>query len=122
MARVIKEAVSDIVQNKLQDPRVVDFVSVTEVKLSSDMKNADVYLSIMGGDEKSQKRTFVAIEHAVGHIQSMIGQYIRSRGCPHLNFHEDKRLKKTMETMKIINEISKELEDIDEETDKDLTE
>ncbi len=111
MARVIKQAVSDIIRNHLQDPRIEGFVSITEVIISSDMKNADVHLSIMGCDEKKQKKTFIAINRAVGHIQSLIGKYVNARGCPHLTFHEDDRLKKTMETMNLISKVSEELKE-----------
>ncbi len=111
MARVIKQAVSDIVSNHLQDPRIVGFVSVTQVMVSADMKNADVHISIMGCDKKAQKRTFIAINHAVGHIQSLIGKYVNSRSCPHLRVHEDSRLKKTLETMNLISKVARELEE-----------
>ena len=62
MARVIKEAVSDIIQNRMQDPRIEGFVSITEVTMPDDMRHADVYISVMGADEKAQNRTFIAIQ------------------------------------------------------------
>jgi ribosome-binding factor A len=104
MARVIIEAVSDIIRNHLQDPRIEGLVSVTEVKVTPDMKNAHVYLSILGA-EGVEKRTFSAIEHAVGYIQSLLGQRVISKFCPHLTFHIDDRLKRSAETMRIIDEV-----------------
>lgn len=108
MARVVKEAVSDIINNHLQDPRIEGFISITEVKIEPDLKKADVFLSIMGASAKKQNAAFIAIKHAAGHIQSLMGNYIKSRFCPHLSFHLDDRLKKTMETLRIIEEVSKE--------------
>jgi ribosome-binding factor A len=109
MARVVKEAVSDIVNNHLQDPRIEEgFISITEVKITPDLKKADVFLSIMGSSPAKQKAAFDAVLHAAGHIQSLMGDYIKSRYCPHLSFHIDDRLKKTMETLRIIEEVSKE--------------
>ena len=91
MARVIKEAVSDIINNHLQDPRIEGFISVTEVNTEPDLKRAEVYLSIMGQDEKKQRLAFSAIQHAAGRIQSLLGDYVKARFCPHLYFHQDDR-------------------------------
>ncbi|MCX5633988.1 MAG: 30S ribosome-binding factor RbfA [Phycisphaerae bacterium] len=112
MARVVKEAVSDIINNHLQDPRIEGFISVTEVKIEPDLKKADVFLSIMGKSAEKQRLAFIGIQHAAGRIQALLGDYVKSRFCPHLSFHIDDRLKKTMETLRLIDEVSKEfLED-----------
>ncbi len=108
MARVIKEAVSDIINNHLQDPRIEGFISVTEVKIEPDLKRADVFLSIMGKNAEKQQLAFVGIQHAAGRIQALLGNYVKSRFCPHLSFRIDDRLKKTMETLRLIDEVSKE--------------
>jgi ribosome-binding factor A len=108
MARVVKEAVSDIINNHLQDPRVEGFISVTEVKIEPDLKKGEVFLSIMGKNAEKQQLAFKGIQHAAGRIQALLGDYIESRFCPHLSFHIDDRLKKTMETLRLIDEVSKE--------------
>jgi ribosome-binding factor A len=108
MARVVREAVSDIINNHLQDPRIEGFISITEVKIEPDLKKADVFLSIMGKTPAKQQLAFTAIQHATGHIQALIGDYVKSKFCPHLSFHIDDRLKKTMETLRLIDEVSKE--------------
>ena len=115
MARVIVEAVSDIISNRLQDPRIEGLISVTEVKMTPDLKNAHVYLSILGA-AGVEKKTFSAIEHAVGHIQSLLGRRVASKFCPHLTFYIDDRLKRSAETMKIINEVADQSQDVLEET------
>ena len=114
MARVIIEAVSDIIRNHLYDPRIEGLVSVTEVKMTPDLKNAHVYLSIFGA-AGAEKKTFSAIQHAVGHIQSLLGQRVASKFCPHLTFYMDDRLKRSAETMKIINETVDTSQDVLEE-------
>ena len=105
MARVVAEAVSDIISNHLQDPRIEGLTSVTEVKMTPDLKNAHVHLSVMGVAASSEKKTFSAIEHAAGYIQALLGQRVTAKFCPHLSFHIDDRLKRGAETMKMINEV-----------------
>ncbi len=108
IARVIRESVSDTIANRLNDPRIEGFVSVTEVDVSPDLRKAEVGLSIMTSKESAVKLTFAAIEHARSHIQALLGERMTSKYCPQLHFHEDRRLKKTMETLNLIDSVSQE--------------
>jgi ribosome-binding factor A len=110
MARVVKEVVSDAITNHLSDPRIEGFISVMEVHLHPDLRTADVYLSVFGKDEKAAHRTFTTIEHAAPRIQSLLAHRLESRYCPTLRFHESDKLKKTIETMKIIDEATKDIQ------------
>lgn len=111
VARVIRESVSDTISNRLSDPRITGIVSVTDVDISPDLRNADVSLSIMGADEKQAKRTMLAIKHATRHIQARLGRKMTLKFCPRLNFHEDTKFRKTLDTLQLIEEVSKEFED-----------
>jgi len=110
MARVIKEAVSDAIANRLSDPRIEGLVSVTRVETTPDLRNAEIYISIFGRDEASQKKTFAAIEHARSRIQSLLAVKLQARFCPILRFQMDEKFKKTLETMNIIDEAVKGLD------------
>ena len=119
VARVVKEAVSDAVAHHLSDPRIEGFVSVTRVDMTADLRNADVYISIFGGNEVAQNKTFTAIEHAKSHIQSLLAGRVQSKFCPVLHFYRDEKIKKTLEIMKLIDQAVGELEDDDPEKDSD---
>ena len=110
VARVVKEAISDAIANHLNDPRIEGFVSVTRVDMGADLRNADVYLSIFGGDESAQKKTFLAIEHATNRIQSLLAGKMQSKFCPVLHFYRDEQFKKTLETMRLIDQAKSEYE------------
>ena len=113
--RVIREVVSDIIQNRLNDPRITGLVSITEVDISPDLRNAQILLSIMAEDEKAARKTFMAIKHATSHIRSLLGDKLSLRFLPIITFQEDKKLKKTLETLKIIEQASAELRLKDEQ-------
>ncbi len=108
MARVIRESVSDTIANRLSDPRIQGIVSVTEVDISPDLRNADVFLSIMATDGKHRRRTMEAIQHAERHIQALLGRKMTSKFCPRLHFYEDTKLSKTLETLRLIDAAAKE--------------
>ena len=120
IARVICESVSDTIANRLSDPRITGLVTVTKVEPSPNLKDADVYLSIMAANEGDKKKTFTAIEHAVRHIQQRLGHKMTSKFCPKLHFHEDKKFKHMMETFRIIDEVSRDIEDKGVSMDDDV--
>lgn len=115
VARVVKEAVSDVITHHLNDPRIEGIVSITRVEMSPDLRSAEVYLSIFGKDEASQNKTFAAIVHAKKRIQSLLAHRLQSKFCPVLRFCIDEKFKKTLETMNLIDEAVRELEQLDAE-------
>ena len=108
VASVVKEAVSEAITHHLSDPRIEGFVSVTRVEMAPDLRNADIYLSIFGKDEVSQNKTFIAISHARSRIQSFVAGKMKSKFSPVLHFHRDEQFKKTLETMRLIDEATAE--------------
>ncbi len=110
VARVIKEAVSDAICNRLNDPRIEGLISVTEVEVAPDLRNANVYVSIFGCNESSQNRTFMAINHAKSRIQCFVAERLKSKFCPVLHIYLDEKLKKTMETLRLIDLATAQIE------------
>ncbi len=120
VARIVKEVVSYAISNHLNDPRIEGFVSVTRVEMAPDLRTAEVHISIFGKDEAAENKTFAAIAHARARIQSLLAGKLQSKFCPVLRFHRDEKLKKTMETMKLIDEAASELKKTDSvETEED---
>jgi ribosome-binding factor A len=113
VARVIREVVSDVVANHLNDPRITGFVSVTRVEVMPDLRSAEVYLSIFAADEGARDRTFTAITHARSRIQTFLAGALESKFCPVLRFQEDEQFRKTLEVMKLIDQVASERQDKD---------
>ena len=113
VARIIKESVSDSIHNHISDPRINGLVSVTEVDISPNLRKADVFLTILSPDDKARRRTYAAIVHATKHVQTRLGKVMTTKFCPYLEFHEDKKFKKTLDTLNLIDEAAKEYRDDD---------
>jgi len=107
---VVKEAVSDAITHHLSDPRIEGFVSVTRVEMATDLRNANVFVSIFGSNETAQNKTFMAITHAKSRIQSMVAGKLQSKFCPVLHIYRDDKFKKTLETMNLIDKAVSELD------------
>ena len=113
VARVIREVVSDAIANHLNDPRITGFVSVTRVEVLADLRSADVYLSVFAADDSARDRTFEAITHARARIQSFLADALESKFCPVLRFHQDEQFRKTLEVMRLIDQVASERQNKD---------
>jgi ribosome-binding factor A len=120
VARIVKEAVSDAIANHLNDPRIDGFVSVTRVDMATDLRNADVYISVFGSDEAGQNKAFAAITHAKSRIQSLLAGKVQSKFCPVLHFYKDEKFKKTLDILNLIDQAAKEFKDKDSDSEDEL--
>jgi ribosome-binding factor A len=107
-ARIVRDVVSDAIANHLNDPRLKGLISVTKVEMPPDLRSADVYLSFFAQSDADKARGFEAIEHARKRIQSLLGDALESKFCPVLRFHMDEQFHKTLEIMRLIDEVSNE--------------
>lgn len=75
-----------LIANKVKDNRVREAsVSVTRVKATPDLKDATVYVSIIGTD-KEKKEALNALKHASGFLRSEIAKGMKTYQTPALNF------------------------------------
>ncbi len=79
-----------LIQREVRDPRV-GFVTVTEVRMSPDLKYARVYVSIMGEHEHKEE-SLAALDRARGFLKAQIGKRLRLRYVPELRFTVDETL------------------------------
>ena len=68
----IKQEVSRIILQELKDPRL-GFVTVTDARITGDLREATVYVSLFGSDEE-KKNTLAALSKAQGYIRSEVGK------------------------------------------------
>ena len=70
--------------NDIKDPRI-GFVTVTDVEMTGDLREAKIFVSIMGGDEQV-KNSLEGLQSALGFIRREIGKRIRLRFTPEISF------------------------------------
>lgn len=99
----VKKELSELIQNHIKDPRLPDFVSVTAVRVTKDLRYAKVYVSVLG-DEDKKKAALAALNSAAGFIRHEIGQRIKLRLTPEFNFILDDSIEKGMYLRKLIDE------------------
>jgi ribosome-binding factor A len=89
--RAIQEAVSTAVLFKVKDPRVKN-VTVLRAEASDDLRQAKVYVSVMG-DEKRQALTMNGLAAARGFLQSKVADRLQTKQTPILTFVLDQIVK-----------------------------
>lgn len=87
LADHIKVIVAELLERKIKDPRL-GFVTVTDVRLTNDMREATVFYTVLG-DEAERAGTGVALESARGLIRSEVGRVTGVRFTPTIAFVPD---------------------------------
>ena len=70
---------------ELKDPRVAGMVTVTEVRVSPDMKQARIFVSVLGS-QAEQKSTMQGLEAAAGFVRHELAERLRLRRAPEMLF------------------------------------
>ena len=101
----VKREVSNIIQNEIKDPRLTAMVSVTDVKVTRDLRYAKVFVSIFGKNDEEKNNTFVALKNASGYIRKEIGQRINLRYNPQIIFELDDSINYGMHIDELIQRV-----------------
>lgn len=87
---LMKQEISQIILQELKDPRI-GFVTVTSVECTGDLREAKIYVSLMGNEQQIQD-CWIGLNSSLGFIRREIGRRIRLRFTPELTFELDKSL------------------------------
>ena len=87
-ASAIREVVSMAILTEIKDPRVRN-VTVTGVAVAPDLREARVYISVLG-DENRAQLSIRGLQSAAGFLQARIAERIETRYTPKLSFEVDK--------------------------------
>lgn len=99
----IREVLSEAIAT-LKDPRV-GFVTVTGVRTTTDLKQARVWLSVLGS-KREQEVTLAALEGAAGVLQGAINRQLHLRRTPQLVFSYDPSVERGVRLTKLIDELA----------------
>ena len=88
----LKKAIAEVLQRDISDPRIDGFISITRVKVSPDLANATIHVSVM--PEEKQSKNIHGLQHATRHIRSLVLKKMATRTVPRFRFVLDESLKK----------------------------
>jgi ribosome-binding factor A len=87
VADQIRMEVAEILSRKIKDPRV-QFITVTDVQMTADLKIARIYVSTLAPEQYDQQ-TAPGLKSAVGFIRTEVGRRLNLRYTPEIVFYQD---------------------------------
>jgi ribosome-binding factor A len=88
VSEAVREELAEIIGFELDDPRLLD-VDVSEVQVSQDGRHANVRVALRG-DERRQKASLAALEHARHYLRHELAVRLSLRHIPELHFDLDR--------------------------------
>jgi len=99
----VREVLSAALSEGLKDPRV-GFVTVTDVKTTPDLRQARVYVSVLG-DDAARSATLDGLASAHGFLQGRIGRELRMKRTPTLEFRYDDTAERADRLTRLIDRV-----------------
>lgn len=99
----MKQEIADILMRKIKDPRI-GFVTVTDVEVADDLRNATVYVSVYGSDAEKEA-SLKGLRSASPFIRSELGKRMRMRFVPELLVRFDATVERGAHIMELLREI-----------------
>jgi ribosome-binding factor A len=97
--QVLSEAVPE-----LKDPRI-GFVTVTGVETSPDLRQARVFISVLGSERK-RDQSLEGLAAAHGVLQARIARELRLKRTPQLSFEYDPTVERGVRMSRLIDELA----------------
>lgn len=113
----VQRELSNIIRGEIKDPRINPLTSVVAVEVAPDLKTCKAYISVLG-DEESQAKTLAGLKSAEGFIRSKLAKTVNLRNTPEIRFILDQSIEYGVKMSKMIDEVTKDIrDDNEEETD-----
>ena len=118
----VRKEIQSILMNGLKDPRVSPMTTVTDARVTADLRYCTVYVSVYGGPE-AEEQTLEGLKKASGYIRSKLARTVNLRITPELRFAADRSMAYGAHIDSVLDELKKQENwEQDGETDEDGTE
>ena len=106
VAEQIQRLMGELLEKRIKDPRLAR-VSVTDVKVSSSLREATIYVSALDGSS-ARKDVLKGLKHAKGYLRREIGRHLELRVVPEVFFEWDELLERGDRILRLLDEIAEE--------------
>ena len=103
VAEQVRHELSKLIEHEIDDPRL-ELISITDVTISPDLYNANVYVSSLQG-EATRDDVLAGLEHARKFLRHGLAERLKLRVVPNLHFHWDKSLETGDRISRLIDQI-----------------
>jgi ribosome-binding factor A len=105
LAESLKEEIAEVVGFELTDPRV-EMVTVTDVEVSPDLRDAKVYVFIPGSRDEIDA-ALKSLRHAAAFVRQQVAMNLEMRFAPHIHFVRDTAEENASRVTEILNDLNR---------------
>ena len=102
---LIRHELSELLQRQVKDPRLGNFVAVTKVSTSPDLRHAKVFVSCIGSDGEKQETLSILVA-ASGFFRNELARHLRLRRIPELSFQWDDSIERGAHLFELIDKVT----------------
>jgi len=106
VAHRMQREIADILRTRLRDPRLSQWVTVTDVEVTNDLASARVYVSILPAGEE-RERTLHALEGAAGFVRRELAPRLGLREVPEIRFKLDASIERGARVEELLKRIER---------------
>lgn len=121
----IQRELAVLIRDEINDPRLTGFVTISSVKVSSDLGYADIYVTVMEPElndamsKHSHEASLQVLNKAAGFLRTELSHSLKTRTTPRLRFHYDEVTARGNYMMDLINKAVTKTEKTEANVDND---
>lgn len=101
---LLRQEITELLQREAKDPRLSAMVSVTRVSVSSDLRYAKVFISVLGTEEE-KKGVLAGLHAASGFLRRGLSSRLSMRYTPELSFSYDDTMEQAGKVLQLIQQV-----------------
>lgn len=102
----VRKEIQSVVMNGIKDPRISPMTSITDARVTADLKYCTVYVSVLGDDEV-MRQTLEGLKSATGFIRRELARTVNLRLTPELRFVPDRSMAYGAHIDSLLNDMRK---------------
>jgi len=103
-AEALKEEISEVVGFELDDPRL-EMVTVTDVVVAADLRDAKVYVLVTGSESEIES-ALKALNNAEEFVRQQVAMNLALRHAPHVHFVRDTAEENASRVSEILDDLT----------------
>ena len=100
----VRKEIQNVVMNGIKDPRVSAMTTVTDARVTADLRYCTVYVSVLGSEAEAEE-TLAGLKRAAGFIRSELAHSVNLRITPELKFVLDESMAYGAHIDKVLEEL-----------------
>lgn len=103
---LLREEIANLIASHVNDPRLKGIITISRVQTAPDLRNARVYISVMG-DESTRQEALAGIQSSASYLRRELRNRVSLRYVPFLKFALDDAMQEADRLMRIIDNLDR---------------